>query len=132
MILFEEEYCLRQQAKQFWFHNGDRNTKFFHNSIKARKRQNRITQIISLKGHISMDEGIIVETIRDYFNELFSQSASNFGELLGLVRPKVEASDNEMLTAEFFNAELRVALFKMDPNKAPGSYGLNPSFFQKN
>ncbi|KAG8634086.1 hypothetical protein MANES_17G012850v8 [Manihot esculenta] len=34
-ILAEEEIRIRQQPKLFWFRNGDKNTKYFHNNIKA-------------------------------------------------------------------------------------------------
>ncbi|KAJ8763653.1 hypothetical protein K2173_003125 [Erythroxylum novogranatense] len=38
ILLAEDEIRLKQQAKVFWIQNGDKNSKYFHNSIKARRR----------------------------------------------------------------------------------------------
>ncbi|XP_021600717.1 uncharacterized protein LOC110606275 [Manihot esculenta] len=107
-ILAKEDIRLRQQAKQFWFRHGDRNSKYFHNSIKTRRRCNRIQQIVTSDGSLSSDV-----------------------ELLPLVQPRIGAEDNVELLADFTDEEFCSAFFQMDPNKAPGLDGLNPAFFQK-
>lgn len=130
-ILAEEDIRLRQQAKQFWFRHGDRNSKYFHNSIKARRRCNRIQQIVTSDGSLSSDVGTIQDAFLQYFSGLFSNSPTDFAELLPLVQPRIGAEDNVELLADFTDEEFRSALFQMDPNKAPGLDGLNPAFFQK-
>ncbi|XP_043815337.1 uncharacterized protein LOC122724442 [Manihot esculenta] len=130
-ILAEEDIRLRQQAKKFWFRHGDRNSKYFHNSIKARRRCNRIQQIVTSDGSLSSDVGTIQDAFLQYFSGLFSNSPTDFAELLPLVQPRIGAEDNVELLADFTNEEFRSALFQMDPNKAPGLDGLNPAFFQK-
>ncbi|XP_043812758.1 uncharacterized protein LOC122723715 [Manihot esculenta] len=130
-ILAEEDIRLRQQAKQFWFRHGDRNSKYFHNSIKARRRCNRIQQIVTSDGSLSSNVGTIHDAFLQYFSGLFSNSPTDFAELLPLVQPRIGAKDNVELLADFTDEEFRSALFQMDPNKAPGLDGLNPAFFQK-
>ncbi|XP_043814106.1 uncharacterized protein LOC122724009 [Manihot esculenta] len=130
-ILAEEEIRIRQQAKLFWFRNGDKNTKYFHNNIKARRRQNRIVEITTSDGSISSDQHVIADTFQSYFQELFSGAVADFGEVISLVQPKVDSHDNAMLTATFVDEEFRHALFQMNPDKTPGLDGLNPAFFQR-
>ncbi|XP_021593063.1 uncharacterized protein LOC110600514 [Manihot esculenta] len=130
-ILAEEEIRIRQQAKLFWFRNGDKNTKYFHNNIKARRRQNRIVEITTSDGSISSDQHVIADTFQSYFQKLFSGAVADFGEVISLVQPKVDSHDNAMLTATFVDEEFRHALFQMNPDKAPGLDGLNPAFFQR-
>lgn len=95
-ILVEKDICLRQQAKLFWFPYGNRNLKFFHNSIKARRRQNCITKIMIIDGQLSTGSNVIADTIRNYFNELFSEVASNSGSLIELVQLKIGVNENKM------------------------------------
>ncbi|TYH19268.1 hypothetical protein ES288_A05G339000v1 [Gossypium darwinii] len=41
-ILEQEELLWFQKPRSTWLANGDRNTKFFHSHILARRKQNRI------------------------------------------------------------------------------------------
>ncbi|KAJ8749527.1 hypothetical protein K2173_025722 [Erythroxylum novogranatense] len=50
LFLVEDEIRLKQQAKVFWLQNGDKNSKYFHNSIKARRRGNWIDKLQDASG----------------------------------------------------------------------------------
>ncbi|XP_043812454.1 uncharacterized protein LOC122723649 [Manihot esculenta] len=99
--------------------------------IKARRRCNRIQQIVTSDGSLSSDVGTIQDAFLQYFSGLFSNSPTDFAELLPLVQPRIGAEDNVELLADFTDEEFHSALFQMDPNKAPGLDGLNLAFFQK-
>ncbi|KAJ8763443.1 hypothetical protein K2173_002326 [Erythroxylum novogranatense] len=130
-ILEAEDVRLKQQAKAFWFRHGEKNTKYFHNSIKARRKRNRITKLTDDAGNVTSDEPAICGMIHTYFSNLFQAAESSTGEVLRLVKPLVDESANNALIAPFSDEEFRNALFQMEPNKASGPDGLNPAFFQK-
>ncbi|XP_057840889.2 uncharacterized protein LOC131050696 [Cryptomeria japonica] len=44
-VLAREDIYWRQKSRECWLGEGDRNTNFFHNSVKARRSQNKITTI---------------------------------------------------------------------------------------
>lgn len=44
---------------------------------------------------------------------------------------RVTRAQNEALTQEFTECEVKDDLFAMHPDKSPGSDGMNPSFYQK-
>ncbi|KAG8653739.1 hypothetical protein MANES_05G055002v8 [Manihot esculenta] len=86
---------------------------------------------------VSNHTPLLIETVGtqdaflQYFSGLFSNSPTDFAELLPLVQPRIGAEDNVELLADFTDEEFHSALFQMDPNKAPGLDGLNLAFFQK-
>ncbi|XP_019160723.1 PREDICTED: uncharacterized protein LOC109157277 [Ipomoea nil] len=46
LILLEQQHLYwKQRAKEHWWRGGDLNTKFFHNSVKARRRRNIIRKL---------------------------------------------------------------------------------------
>ena len=44
-LLDQKEAYWKQMAKQFWFSEGDSNTKFFHSMASARQLINRISRL---------------------------------------------------------------------------------------
>ncbi|KAJ8775289.1 hypothetical protein K2173_020293 [Erythroxylum novogranatense] len=81
-ILEAEDVRLKQQAKAFWFRHGDKNTKYFHNSIRARRKRNRITQLTDDAGTVTSDEPTICGMIHTYFSTLFQATESSPDEAL--------------------------------------------------
>ncbi|KAJ8769481.1 hypothetical protein K2173_002971 [Erythroxylum novogranatense] len=71
LFLAEDEIRLKQQAKVFWLQNGNKNSKYFHNSIKARSRGNRIDKLQDASGSWVHSEEGIQTLVRDYFSDLF-------------------------------------------------------------
>nr|GMD93398.1 uncharacterized protein LOC109157277 [Ipomoea batatas]GME02883.1 uncharacterized protein LOC109157277 [Ipomoea batatas] len=56
LILLEQQHVYwKQRAKEHWWKGGDLNTKYFHNSVKARRRRNQIRRLKN-------DQGAWVET----------------------------------------------------------------------
>lgn len=44
-LLMQDDVYWRQRAKTHWYRDGDQNTKFFHASVTARKKVNRILSL---------------------------------------------------------------------------------------
>lgn len=57
-ILEQEEQYWRQKARYQWITQGERNTRFFHASVVARRRRNRITQLRDNEGKWCADEKV--------------------------------------------------------------------------
>ncbi|KAK1326179.1 hypothetical protein QJS10_CPA01g02060 [Acorus calamus] len=58
-MLRQEESFLRQKSRQTWLSEGDRNSKFFYFSIKARIAQNSIRRVQLADGTYSEDPSLI-------------------------------------------------------------------------
>lgn len=67
-----------------------------------------------------------------YFEKLFNSSQPSREDLevvLEFDQPKVTSDMAERLDRPFTEVEVKNALWKMHPNKSPGSDGFSPFFF---
>lgn len=130
VLLAQEEDHWRQRAKLFWLKEGDANTRFFHAFANARKKYNKIVKLQDENGGWFSDPVGIQRIAQSYFEKLFSQSTGNYEPVLSTITSSISHEDNLLLMTPFKNEEFRVALFQMDPEKAPGPDGLIRHFIR--
>ncbi|KAJ9536622.1 hypothetical protein OSB04_un000171 [Centaurea solstitialis] len=127
----DELSFFRQRAKILWLHEGDKNSKFFHQVVKEKRNLSSIRSIVDSSGTYVQDDGVaqvfvnhfqgflgMVDSIVDphvpgeYFTSFLSISES-----LHMIRP---------ITDE----EIRWAVFHIGNDKAPGPDGYTFKFFK--
>lgn len=129
-LLLQEEVYWQQRAKIFWLREGDENTCFFHATASAKKKANKIDFLVNDEGEkIENHEGMC-DVVKDYFTNLFTEEERTTGEANIASHRVLTSEQNLALTEEFTFEEFTVALKQMHPNKAGGTDGLNPAFFQ--
>jgi hypothetical protein len=118
----------RSQAK--WLMHGDKNTPFFHNYTKARRKRNTIPKIKDVNGEwIEGNEGMSL-FIHEYFSSLFTSKVQQTDqELLNRVIPRVTPEMNASLQKPFTAEEVKDAMFSIGDYKAPGTDGLYAVFY---
>ena len=68
-----EEIFWKQKYRIDWLQEGDRNTAFFHNSVKARRQGNTLSSLITREGmHLSSNVDISRAAV-NYFSNFFSK-----------------------------------------------------------
>lgn len=121
----------RQRSKQLWLNVGDKNSRYFHKAASHRRRTNFIHRLQNEDGQWVDWESGLAGLMERYFNNIFRATESNGQEVVQCVPNKITEAQNAKLLAAVTEEEVKVALFQMDPDKAPGPDGMSPVFFQK-
>jgi hypothetical protein len=107
-----------------WVKEGDSNSRYFHETIKHRRRKN---QIVALKDGDNWVEGVeeVKGFVKNYFENNFKERWENRPNLNGIHFQSLSVEDNCLLTAPFSVEEVREAIWSSDGNKCPGPDGFN-------
>ncbi|XP_059066254.1 uncharacterized protein LOC131857587 [Cryptomeria japonica] len=133
-ILAKEE-VLKQKSRETWLEEGDKNTKFFHNSVRMRRVINHISKIkLSDSFEVANPKSIATEVV-DFFSLILNFDWSHRGSIQDkFIKciPKLLSKDQtDSLTAKFSLAEVEATLMQMSPDKSPVSDDFPTSFFRK-
>ncbi|XP_048635018.1 uncharacterized protein LOC125608629 [Brassica napus] len=127
-----EEMFWKQKSRVFWLREGDINTKFFHALTKQRRARNKITQLWDVNGNVVEDEEGLVAIATSYFRQIFeSSNPEDIEEELAQIPTTITGAMNDNLTCPVTEWEIKVALFSMHPEKAPGPDRMTALFYQK-
>ncbi|GAU46303.1 hypothetical protein TSUD_283280 [Trifolium subterraneum] len=124
-----KESILQQKSRTKWIQEGDSNTRFFHASIKGRRRRNRI---VKLKKGNEWIQGVteIKNVTKDHFAKHFSEEWPNRPFLQGIDFHTLSDADNAFLVEPFNEEEVRETIWSCDGNKSPGPDGFNFNFMK--
>jgi len=131
-MLREEEIKWYQRAKVKELLEGDSNTKYFQLIANGKHRKTRIYKLQD-GNHIVSGDDELKKYITTYYKDLFGPSDNNnfnLDETRTDDIPQVTNIENEILTSEFTEAEVREAIFQMEHNKAPEPDGFPAEFYQ--
>ena len=130
MVLFNKRYW-GKLARKSWLVDGDRNSRFFHQSAVHRKQRCSIVRLKDDAGVWLEQLPLIQQKFIDDFSSRFaSERHSRIVSLNNLACHTVTAQDNLDLIRPVTENEIHTTLFGMDPYKAPGPDGFGASFFQ--
>jgi hypothetical protein len=129
-LLREEEIKWYQRSKPDNLLKGDRNTKYFQRLANGKHRKIWIFQLHEGNHVITGDEEPKTY-ITEYYKTLFGPpNEEDVNEYRRDDIIQVSGEDNEKLTVEFTEKEVKEAIFDMKQNKAPGPNGLPAEFYQ--
>ncbi|XP_073367868.1 uncharacterized protein [Aegilops tauschii subsp. strangulata] len=131
-LLREEEIKYYQRSKADFTLMGDSNTRYFQLVANGRHRKKCMYSLQQEEGRIEGQEEL-KKYITNYYKSLFGATIDgNFtlDESQTEDIPQVTAEENDILTAPFSEEEVRVAVFQMEHNKAPGPDGFPAEFYQ--
>ncbi|XP_058733800.1 uncharacterized protein LOC131605468 [Vicia villosa] len=125
-----KESMLRLKSRNLWLKEGDKNTKFFHNSLKERYRRKAITSLEVSNGRI---EGVvnIKEEVSRHFCEFYKEEDMERPIPEGLVFNSLEEEEVSWLERGFSEEEVKEAVWSCDGNKSSGPDGFTLEFFKK-
>lgn len=127
--LLMKESMLRLKSRQLWLKDGDRNSRFFHNSIKDRNRKNSISVLEGVNGRV---EGVddVKREVKNHFENYFKEESHNRAVSDGLNLFRLSDADKYGLELPFSEEEIKLAVWDCDGSKSPGPDGFTLEFFQ--
>ncbi|XP_058757847.1 uncharacterized protein LOC131631081 [Vicia villosa] len=124
-----KESMLRLKSRQLWLKDGDKSTRFFHNSLKKRYRKNAI---LVLEGRDGRVEGVeeVKEEVKNHFENFFKEEDFFRAVPKGLNLNCLNEEDREWLERVPLVEEIKEEVWDCDGNKSPGPDGFTLAFFQ--
>lgn len=126
----DEESFWKQKCRKKWMNSGDKNTKYFHASVKAERSKNGLDKLLGEDGILHSSEASKGDVACSYFQKLFSSSFPADPQSFFVdFQPRVSPVVNDLLIAEVSRDEVRAAVFAIKPGSAPGADGMTGLFF---
>ncbi|XP_058780621.1 uncharacterized protein LOC131654295 [Vicia villosa] len=125
-----KENILLQKSRVKWDKEGDLNSRYFHNIMKARRRRNFIGSVTT-EGGVLDEVGPIKEEVRRHFEEKFSELEAVRPTLEGSMLKSISLVDKGMLEEPFSEEEIKDAVWGCEGTRSPGPDGYNFFFIRK-
>ncbi|XP_057871227.1 uncharacterized protein LOC131077702 [Cryptomeria japonica] len=113
-ILTKEEVFWKQKSRETWLEEGDKNTKFFHNSVSMRRVRNHISKIKLSDGSEVANPKTIVKEVVDFFslilNSDWSPHSSVQDRFINSIPKLLNKENSDSLIAKFSLAKVEAAL----------------------
>ncbi|KAJ9536728.1 hypothetical protein OSB04_un000113 [Centaurea solstitialis] len=125
------EVSLLQRAKIKWMRDGDANTKFFHHAVRERRHLNQVQSIAKVDGTFVYDD-LVLDAFVDHFKSFMGTVDDHvnplvpIGSFMNQLSPSIALDMIRPITDE----EIRLAMFGIGNDKAPGSDGFSSKFFK--
>ncbi|GJU46306.1 RNA-directed DNA polymerase, eukaryota, reverse transcriptase zinc-binding domain protein [Tanacetum coccineum] len=128
----DEEKLLCQKAKVEWLKDGDRNSSYFYKVLKGNLNRSKIHTVMGTNGVIHEKDNVGIEFFKHFESFLGTTSdAANMDDSDGFLFNKIDDNDVEYMSKEINQDEIKIALFDIDDNKAPGPDEFTSKFFKK-
>ena len=129
-VMFKQKAIMSQKARQKkWLKQRDLNTKFFHSSMKWRRARNELHGMF-VDGRWCEDKEVIKDKVRVFFEDRFARKEGCQVRLDNVRFNSISEEDNELLIADFFEDEIRGAIWNCNSSKSPVPDGFNFGFLK--
>ncbi|XP_015965353.1 uncharacterized protein LOC107489093 [Arachis duranensis] len=125
-----KEVHWKQMSRSQHVNDMDRNTRYFHNIVSARRRNNRIDTLV-INGRLVRNQARIKVAIREFYKDLYHQEDSPIMRFRdGLV---VQIGEEDAMALEVMPSaeEIREAVWDCESSKALGYDGYNMNFIKR-
>ncbi|KAJ9680549.1 hypothetical protein PVL29_019768 [Vitis rotundifolia] len=130
-VLLKEEVQWRQKSRVKWIKEGDCNSKFFHRMATGRRSRKFIKSLISERGETLSNIEVISEEIVNFFGKLYSKPEGDSWRIEGVDWVPIQEESAVWLDRPFSEEEVRMAVFHLNKEKAPGPDGFTIAVYQE-
>ena len=94
-------HILETKSKVKWLQEGEKNTKFFHNSVIQDRHSSRVVTLKKMEGARIETRWEIEEELNHYFTDILNEDLPDrerdIAQITRLIPPSVTREDNEIL-----------------------------------
>jgi hypothetical protein len=130
----QEEILIRQKSRVQWLQEGDKNTKFFHNSLLWHKSQNRIETLQKNDGTVAENHDEIESELVNYYRTLLTEPKGTRQEeihqIIEVIPTLISVEQNNSLTHQISMEEVEEVVREMPLGKSPRTRWVYVRFFQ--
>eukprot|EP00253_Pinus_taeda_P028344 PITA_28344 len=130
----QEEIMWRQKSRINWLHEGEMNTKCFHQVMIQNRQRNRIFSIKNAEGERVIEQGGIEKALVEYHKEILTEPQEARGEAIDHICkeiPKlITMEQNKALMRAATMEEVEEVVMNMKKGKAPRPDGFTVEFYQ--
>ncbi|XP_052201561.1 uncharacterized protein LOC127807600 [Diospyros lotus] len=135
LALAQESDHFRLRARIRWSAEGDRCSRFFFQSMLSRRNNHRIMNLLREDGNLTKSKDEVADVLVSYFQNLYRPSSRNSPlsptDVAPFIDKRLDHDQWTGLIAEVSAEEVKIALFSMGDDKAPGPDGFTAKFFKK-
>ncbi|KAL8557753.1 hypothetical protein ACS0TY_005021 [Phlomoides rotata] len=125
-----KENFMFQQSKMKWVLEGDVNSGYFHGWINKRRKVNEIDGLFFDEVWTNSVEGV-KNGVQNYFLKQFkSPTTLRLSIPRLLFARRLDECNNQFLTAQFSEDEVKAAIWSCDSNRSPGPDGFSFGFIK--
>jgi len=132
----QEESFYKQKSRIRWLKEGDRNTRFFHNYVKARCLNNQILSVKDSASVVVSDPVLVPKVFLSFFTDLLTPRVNvakpDLQELTSIIPRPLTEGQVCSLASPVSDLEVDNTLFSLAEGKAPGPDGFTVEFFKNN
>ncbi|KAL2252868.1 UNVERIFIED_CONTAM: hypothetical protein Sindi_0081500 [Sesamum indicum] len=129
-----EQIMLQQRAKMQWMKDGDQCSRVFFRKIAHRRAARRILQINDEHGTTHTDSGKVVHEFVSYYQNLLGGNKRRTLVDINYLRPWarhiISIKEASHLLSPFSLEEVKLAVFDIVEDKAPGPNGYSSGFYK--
>nr|GEZ98459.1 hypothetical protein [Tanacetum cinerariifolium] len=119
-VASDELKLLHHKAKIDWLRDGDKNTAYFYNMLKARKNKNRVESICDDSGNMYWGVEVANQFVKHFQGFLGDSSTNSLDHLGDIVNLKLLNEDVEAMIMKETDKEIKDDIFDIDSSKASG------------
>ena len=123
----------KQNSRVKWLQEGERNTKFFHNSVLQNRNKSRIHKLKKMAVRKVESRKKIEEVITQHFSDILTEDGGDrrraINRITDMIPRTVTRENNEMLLKSVSMQEVEEVIHQMAIGKAPGPDGFTLNFF---
>ena len=123
-----------QRAKVKQIRQADTNSNYFHRITNGRRNRKYIKEMTNENGDTITGNTEIRKEMRQNFISRYKKEQTNpdtLNQYLNLINNEISTEQNNQLTKQITNTEIKNAMFSIGRNKSPGPDGFPAEFFQK-